>query len=68
MEGTARCRSPAQLQGEMGMLRGKPGSGETSVPRCQPSLTHPELPAKLLPGPSAQPEGRNPKSRRAPER
>lgn len=55
MAGTARCRSLAQLWGGMGMLRGKPGSGETSAPRRQPSLTHPELPAKPLPGPSAQP-------------
>lgn len=35
------------------MLGGKPGSGETSVPQHQPSLTHPEPLAKPLPCPLA---------------
>lgn len=36
------------------MLRGKPGSGKTSMPWCQPSLTHPKLLAKPLPSPLVQ--------------
>lgn len=54
MEGMARRQSLAQLWGGPGMLGGKPGSSETSVPRRQPSLTHPEPLAKPLPGPSAR--------------
>lgn len=55
MEGMAGWQPLAQLWGGPGMLRAKPGSSQTSVPQCQPSLTHPELLAKLLPGPALQP-------------
>lgn len=60
-----------QLWGGTGMLRGKPGSSGTSMPQRQPSLTHPEPPAKPLPCITEQldppPEGGNSPKQQSPE-